>query len=133
MGNLYDKINGLCQIKGITGAKMCTDTNISKGLLTDLKKGRREGVNAKTAQKIASYFGVTVGYLLGEEDEIKKIPGEDALTEDEAEWLEVFRNTAEENRPLLLEVFRTFKMIPEETQPEALVMLRLALRMQQKP
>lgn len=48
---------------------MCTDVGISKGLLTDLKMGRRSGVSAVTAQKIAAYFGVSVGYLLGEETE----------------------------------------------------------------
>ena len=91
-------------------------------------------VSQKKIVQFAEALGVSVAYLMGwKEDEIKKIPGENALTEDEAEWLNVFRNTAEENRPLLLEVFRTFKMIPEETQPEALGMLRLALRMQQKP
>ena len=91
-------------------------------------------VSQKKIVQFAAALGVSVAYLMGwEDEEIKKIPGEDSLTEDEAEWLEVFRNTAEENRPLLLEVFRTFKMIPEETQPEALDMLRLALRMQQKP
>ena len=31
--------------------------------------GRRTGLSAASAQKIASYFGVTVGYLLGEETE----------------------------------------------------------------
>jgi hypothetical protein len=33
-----------------------------------LKSGRKKGVNAPTAQKIANYFGVSVGYLLGEEE-----------------------------------------------------------------
>lgn len=68
MGNLYDTILSLCEEKGIKGGKMCTDVGISKGLLTDLKMGRRTGVSAVTAQKIASYFGVSVGYLLGEEE-----------------------------------------------------------------
>ena len=36
--------------------------------MTDLKKGRKKSVNAETAQKIASYFNVSVGYLLGEEE-----------------------------------------------------------------
>ena len=67
MSNLYERIYALCEEKGIKGAKMCSDTGISKGLLTDLKMGRRTGVSAVTAQKIASYFGVSVGYLLGEE------------------------------------------------------------------
>lgn len=68
MGNLYDTILSLCEEKGIKGGKMCTDVGISKGLLTDLKMGRRTGVSAVTAQKIASYFGVSVGYLLGQEE-----------------------------------------------------------------
>ena len=72
MGTLYDNIMELCESKGIKGGKMCTDVGISKGLLTDLKMGRRTGVSAVTAQKIASYFNVSVGYLLGEEDKKEK-------------------------------------------------------------
>jgi transcriptional regulator with XRE-family HTH domain len=68
MGNLYDTIIALCESRGIKGGKMCTDIGISKGLLTDLKMGRRTGVSAVTAQKIAAYFDVSVGYLLGEEE-----------------------------------------------------------------
>ena len=68
MNNLYDRIIILCNQKGIKGGKMCTDIGISKGILTDLKMGRAKGLSATTAQKIASYFGVTVGYLLGEAD-----------------------------------------------------------------
>ena len=75
MSILYKNIVALCEERGIKGGKMCTDTGISKGLLTDLKMGRRTGVSALTAQKIASYVNVSVGYLLGEEEikeEIKK-------------------------------------------------------------
>lgn len=71
MGTLYENIMALCESRGIKGGKMCTDTGISKGLLTDLKMGRRTGVSAVTAQKIANYFGVSVGYLLGEEEKEK--------------------------------------------------------------
>lgn len=67
MGTLYENIIALCNERGIKGGKMCTDLGISKGLLTDLKMGRRTGLSATNAQKIATYFGVTVGYLLGEE------------------------------------------------------------------
>ena len=72
MGNLYNVILELCESRGIKGGKMCTDIGISKGLLTDLKMGRRTGVSAVTAQKIASYFNVSVGYLLGEEEKDEK-------------------------------------------------------------
>jgi transcriptional regulator with XRE-family HTH domain len=66
MGTLYERIISLCHQKGITGGKMCTDLCMSKGTLTDLKMGRQTGISAAKAQKIASYFGVSVGYLLGE-------------------------------------------------------------------
>lgn len=68
MGTLYDTIIGLCAQKGIKGAKMCADLGFSKGTLTELKMGRQKTVTAEKAQKIAAYFGVSVGYLLGEED-----------------------------------------------------------------
>ena len=74
MSNLYKRIIDLCDEKGIKGAKLCSDTKISKGLLTDLKMGRRQGVSAKTAQKIASYFNVSVEYLIGASDEKEKSP-----------------------------------------------------------
>jgi transcriptional regulator with XRE-family HTH domain len=81
MSTLYKNIVALCDERGIKGGKMCTDTGISKGLLTDLKMGRRSGVSAATAQKIAAYFGVTVGYLLGEEEiEEKKQPTDSGLS-----------------------------------------------------
>lgn len=80
MVTLYERISALCEERGIKGGKMCTDTGISKGLLTDLKMGRRTGVSAVTAQKIASYFNVSVGYLLGEEEK-EKSPTEQTLDE----------------------------------------------------
>ena len=52
---------------------MCTDIGMSKGILTDLKMGRQSGISTANAQKIASYFGVSVGYLLGEEETEKQL------------------------------------------------------------
>ena len=93
MGTLYENIIALCDEKGIKGGKMCTDLGISKGLLTDLKMGRRTGISASNAQKIASYFDVTVGYLLGEEEQKEKplVNGDEELNE----YLEVLKNRPE--------------------------------------
>lgn len=68
MGTLYENIIALCEERGIKGGKMCTDIGMSKGILTDLKMGRQSGISTANAQKIASYFGVSVGYLLREDD-----------------------------------------------------------------
>ena len=72
MGTLYENIIALCNERGIKGGKLCTDIGMSKGILTDLKMGRQSSISTANAQKIASYFGVTVGYLLGEEAQKEK-------------------------------------------------------------
>ena len=65
MGNLYEMIQNLCTQRGIRPGRLCDETGLSRGLMTDLKMGRKKSVSAETAQKIAAYFGVSVGYLLG--------------------------------------------------------------------
>lgn len=92
MGNLYDNIISLCKEKGIKGGKMCTDIGISKGTLTDLKMGRQTSLSAVKAQKIADYFGVSVGYLLGAEEKEKPlVNGDKELTE----YLEMLKTRPE--------------------------------------
>ena len=108
MGNLYETISELCEEKGIKGGKMCTDTGISKGLLTDLKMGRRTGVSAMTAQKIASYFGVSVGYLLGEEEKEEKPTAEDdELSENIKKLVDFAKSVPEDKVELVLKVMQS--------------------------
>ena len=68
MGNLYDNILDLCAKKGIRPGRLCDELDLSRGLMTDLKMGRKKSVSVQTAQKIAGYFGVSVGHLLGQEE-----------------------------------------------------------------
>jgi transcriptional regulator with XRE-family HTH domain len=107
LGSLYETIIALCNEKGIKGGKMCTDTGISKGLLTDLKMGRRSGVSAATAQKIASYFGVSVGYLLGEEQK-KETATENGngLSESKQQLLALAESCSEEDAEKLLQMMQ---------------------------
>ena len=67
MANLYESILSLCERDGIRPGRLCDELGISRGLMTDLKMGRKKSVSAETAQKIADYFGVTLGELFGEE------------------------------------------------------------------
>lgn len=64
MWTLYESILSLCQEHGIKGGKMCVDLGLSKSLMTDLKSGRKKGITAETAQKIADYFSVSVDRVL---------------------------------------------------------------------
>ncbi len=76
MSNLYETIATLCSEHNITAYKMSQDLGLSKNLVTELKKGRKKGVSAETASKIANYFNVSVDYLLGKTD-IKKLEQSD--------------------------------------------------------
>ena len=66
MENLYENILSLCQDRNIRPGRLCDELKLSRGLMTDLKMGRKKTLNAETAQKIAAYFGVSVGQLLGQ-------------------------------------------------------------------
>ena len=66
MSNLYNRLQELCEEKGVSGYRMGKDVGIQPSIMTDLKMGRRASMKVETAQKVADYFGVTVGYLLGE-------------------------------------------------------------------
>lgn len=107
MSILYDNIAALCEEKGIKGAKMCADVGMSKGVLTDLKMGRRAGVNAVTAQKIASYFGVSVGYLLGEEEKEEKPTEDDGLSENIKQLVDFVKTVPEDKAELVLRVMKS--------------------------
>lgn len=67
MANLYETIEKLCTEQSIRPGRLCDELGLSRGLMTDLKMGRKKGVNAETARKIADYLGVSVGYLLGQD------------------------------------------------------------------
>ena len=73
MCTLYERITELCKAKGVSGSRMCLDLGLSKSTLSDIKSGRKKGISTSTAQKMAAYLDVSVGYLLGEE-ETKKAP-----------------------------------------------------------
>lgn len=91
MGTLYQNISNLCDEKGIKPGRMCNDIGISRGLITDLKNGRKTSITVDTAKKIADYFGVPVDRVLGTTENKKSpapegaelFPGYSDLTEEE--------------------------------------------------
>lgn len=88
MWTLYESILSLCQENGIKGGKMCVDLGLSKSLMTDLKSGRKKGITAETAQKIADYFSVSVDRVLNG-PETQKAPtqeGERKISDDDIKF-----------------------------------------------
>ena len=108
MATLYERLSSLCEEKGVKGGRMCIELGFSKSLMTDLKSGRKKGVNAETAQKLASYFGVSVGYLLGEEDKkIEPTVQDDRLSENMKQLIDFVKTVPEEKIDLLLKVMKS--------------------------
>lgn len=104
MGNLYERLHILCVDRGVSAAKMCREVGVSKSLMTDLKSGRKKGVNADTAHKLASYFEVSVGYLLGEDDKPTQIDG---LSEKRKALIEFARSVPDDKADMILRVMRS--------------------------
>lgn len=107
MGTLYERLDFLCKQRGIKGGRMCVDLGISKSLMTDLKSGRKKGVNAETAQKIANYFNVSVGYLLGEEEKEKPTAQGDGLSDGQKQLIEFAKSLSEDQAVLALRVLKS--------------------------
>ena len=66
---------------------MCLELGLSKSTMSNMKSGRQVGISTETAQKIATYFGVSVGYLLGEEEK-KEQPTESGLSIKKKEFIQ---------------------------------------------
>ncbi len=91
---LYDKIAKLCADHGISIGKMCSDLEISRGNLTDLKMGRIRSISSAKLQKIADYFSVSLDFFSeNEKGNTKKAP---ALTrKDERDIAKTLANLKE--------------------------------------
>lgn len=111
MGNLYENIQSLCQSQGIRPGRLCDELGISRGLMTDLKMGRKKGVSAQTAQKIAAYFGVSVGYLLGDEgsDAVPAEQKKDVLEEVDVAFYGDFKELDEEQKEAVRDMVRLMR------------------------
>lgn len=70
MSELYKRIEELCKNNGATITDMCRASGAPRGSLSDLKMGRTNGLNSNTLSKIATYFGVSVDYLLGKAERL---------------------------------------------------------------
>ena len=69
---LSTRISDLCKEKNISINQMLIEAKVNKSTIDNLKKGSMPSV--EKIYIIAEYFNVTIDYLLGKTDEIKKEP-----------------------------------------------------------
>lgn len=76
----YKVFTELCQKAGLSIYKVCTDVGLNRSAVAKWKAGAIP--NGTTAARLADYFGVSVGYLLGREEAMPARP----VTEDDIKF-----------------------------------------------
>lgn len=69
---LYEKIEDLCKKRGINITQMCREAGVARAVLSDYKWGRKKTIGIQNLTKLATYFGVSVDYLIGHEESQNK-------------------------------------------------------------
>lgn len=99
----WDVFYNLCRGKNLYPNNVAKEIGISSGSVTLWKKGTVP--NGGTLQKIAAYFGVSVDYLLGKEEEKK--PAVDPLRQRVTELWEQLDEAGQEEAMRYLEYLRS--------------------------
>jgi transcriptional regulator with XRE-family HTH domain len=68
INKIYERIESLYLEKGLTRKQFETELGLPQSFLSELKSGRTKVPSAKRLQKIAEYFDVRDGYLLGDDE-----------------------------------------------------------------
>lgn len=90
----------LCDEKGLSVYKATTAIGLNRSAVAKWKNGAVP--NGETLQKMSEFFGVSIGYLLGEEEKAPPVNGD-------AEWVEIM------NRPEFRQLFHAMRnSSPEE-------------------
>lgn len=64
---IIDRIDNLLKDRGLTSKQLAQDIGVSAGNITDWRKNRSKP-SRDVLNKIAKYFGVSLYYLIGDED-----------------------------------------------------------------
>lgn len=114
----YDRIFEIMKEKELTAYRVSKDTGISQASLADWRKGRSKPKIDKL-QKLSEYFGVSIQYLTGENNEIDdtqqmQAPNGYYVDKETAEYAEMLRT-----RPNARLLFSAAKDISKEDMQKA--------------
>lgn len=106
----FDRLKQLCETRGISVYKACTDIGLNRSAVAKWKNGGHP--NGTTASKLADYFGVSTDYLLGKE--MEKAPAEsgkrnDILDEVDVAFYGDYKDLDEDDKETLRAMARLMK------------------------
>ena len=101
MSNLYNRIEALCDKRNISITTMCKESGASRASLSDLKMGRNQNLSADTLSKIATYFAVSVDFLLGKENAPTENGERDVLDEVDIGFYNGFKELTEKQKAVV--------------------------------
>lgn len=110
---MAERIKTLRQEKGLTLEQVAEVVGVGKSTVRKWETGMIANMRRDKIADLAKALGTTPAYLMGWKEE--ETPDEPELTEGEMDLIKMFRQ------------------IPVDRQPEALELLRVALKMQKKP
>lgn len=104
MVDLYERIEELCKNQKISISKLCSLAGVSSSVIYDIKSGRKQGLNRKTAEKIALVLQITVAELYGEKE--KALDTEASRAKENDEFIKIFETLPEEKQQQVLDYLR---------------------------
>lgn len=128
----YDKFVSLCADKGVSPSRAAVEAGISKSLVTKWRTHKIKDPSADVARKVASYFGISVAELLGD-DEKKENPSEITLTGVDKEIFDSLSLFSEDHKRSFLLMMQSFRSLPEDKLESALETFEAFLKMLQTP
>lgn len=109
-----NRLNALLEEKNLTRSKFLADLKMGKNQFTYWEK--KGGIpNQATLAAIASYFNVSVDYLLGNEEKSATTDLDGDLTEQEKTLLAVYRASSEEVKLRIIQAVMNVKDESEKT------------------
>jgi len=103
MSKFPERLKDLRKTRGINQTELSAYLNYGYTAIANYESGRNEPA-IDTLSKIAEYFDVTVDYLIGKEDDPKRMDG---ISKPEAELIMSFRTMDNEDKKILLEMAKS--------------------------
>lgn len=126
-----ERLKEAMNIKNMRQADLAKATGLGKGGISNYVVGRYEP-KADVISKLAKALNCSEMWLWGYDvpmERRKTLPDESAsLTEEEREWLDLFRRIPKTSQPLARLLLDSVSQLPEERQQMALEMVRIALK-----